>query len=99
MKSKYVFHVLVVLTSAALAQGAPRNKTVATQNAPASATSQASQQHQSEGTQIFQQNCSRCHNAPEGFAPNISGTVIHHMRVRASLSKQDEEELLRFLNP
>jgi hypothetical protein len=48
---------------------------------------------------IFQQNCSRCHNTPEGFSPRISGTIVRHMRVRASLSKHDEEELLRFFNP
>jgi mono/diheme cytochrome c family protein len=58
-----------------------------------------SQQEQNEGQRIFEQNCSRCHNAPEGFSPNISGTIVRHMRVRASLSKHDEEELLRFFNP
>ena len=63
------------------------------------AVAPATQQHQSEGDRIFQQNCSRCHNAPEGFSPRISGTVIRHMRVRASLSKHDEEQLLHFLNP
>lgn len=52
-----------------------------------------------EGQRIFQQNCSRCHNAPDGFSPRISGTVLRHMRVRASLSQHDEQELLRFMNP
>ena len=55
--------------------------------------------HQDEGQRIFEQNCSRCHTAPEGFSSRISGTVVRHMRVRASLSKHDEQELLRFLNP
>jgi hypothetical protein len=40
-----------------------------------------------------------CHNAPEGFSPSISGTIVRHMRVRASLSKEDGKALLRFLNP
>jgi cytochrome c5 len=56
-------------------------------------------QHEDEGERIFEQNCSRCHNAPEGFSPRISGTIVRHMRVRASLSKHDEEELLHFFNP
>jgi cytochrome c5 len=56
-------------------------------------------QPQSEGERVFQQNCWRCHNAPEGFSPRISGTVVRHMRVRASLSQHDEQELLKFLNP
>jgi cytochrome c5 len=53
----------------------------------------------SEGQRIFNANCSRCHATPEGFSPSISGTVVRHMRVRANLSKHDEEELLRFFNP
>ncbi len=60
---------------------------------------QAAQPHEDEGERIFQQNCSRCHNAPEGFPPRISGTIVRHMRVRASLSKHDEEQLLHFFNP
>jgi cytochrome c5 len=54
---------------------------------------------QDEGQRIFAQNCSRCHNAPEGFPPRISGTIARHMRVRANLSDHDEQVLLRFLNP
>jgi cytochrome c5 len=52
-----------------------------------------------DGQQVFEQNCSRCHNAPQGFSPRISGTVTKHMRVRAGLSSEDEKALLRFLNP
>jgi cytochrome c5 len=55
--------------------------------------------HQDEGQRVFEQNCSRCHAAPDGFSAGISGTVVRHMRVRASLSRHDEQELLRFLNP
>jgi len=55
--------------------------------------------HLGAGERKFAQNCSRCHTAPEGFSPHISGTIVRHMRVRASLSKQDEEDILRFLNP
>ena len=51
------------------------------------------------GQQVFDQNCSRCHNAPEGFPPSVSGTVARHMRVRANLSEADYKALLRFLNP
>lgn len=56
-------------------------------------------QSQDAGERVFKQNCSRCHTAPEGFSPSISGTVVRHMRVRASLSQHDEEALLHFLNP
>lgn len=55
--------------------------------------------HPSDGERVFEQNCSRCHNAPQGFSPQISGTIVRHMRVRASLSEKDAQALLRFLNP
>jgi cytochrome c5 len=53
----------------------------------------------SRGERVFQQNCSRCHNAPQSLPPQISGTVLRHMRVRASLSAADEKALLQFMNP
>lgn len=52
-----------------------------------------------DGQQVFDENCERCHDAPQGFSPSISGTVVRHMRVRANLSKEDEQALLRFFNP
>lgn len=51
------------------------------------------------GQQVFRENCSRCHNAPEGFSLRISGTIARHMRVRANLSDDDYQALRRFLNP
>jgi mono/diheme cytochrome c family protein len=95
--SKHLFLVLVVLAAVpALARVAPSSAQVVKKPA---ASKPESQQHDGEGNRIFTQNCSRCHNAPEGFSPHISGTVVRHMRVRASLSQRDEQELLRFLNP
>lgn len=54
---------------------------------------------QSEGERVFNQNCARCHNAPDGFSPRITGTVVRHMRVRANLNRHDEEVLLHYFNP
>jgi cytochrome c5 len=51
------------------------------------------------GEKKFKQNCSRCHEAPQELSSHISGTVLRHMRVRASLSQQDERDILKFLNP
>jgi cytochrome c5 len=51
------------------------------------------------GQQVFEQNCSRCHNPPQGFSPQISGTIALHMRVRANLSDSDYKALRHFLNP
>jgi cytochrome c5 len=51
------------------------------------------------GAKVFEQNCSRCHNEPEGFSPSVSGTIAMHMRVRAGLSDEDYKALRHFLNP
>lgn len=72
-------------------QNASAKQDKQTQIAPATA--------QSAGERKFKQNCSRCHISPEGFPPRISGTILRHMRVRASLSQQDERDILHFLNP
>jgi cytochrome c5 len=74
------------------------------QTAPQPAAAQPASRQQSapssdEGERIFEQNCSRCHNAPEGFSPRISGTIARHMRLRANLSEHDEQVLLHYLNP
>jgi len=98
MNSKYLLPVFVALASAAFLQAVAQSNPPAAQKANGPAVAQVSQQ-QDEGTRIFQQNCSRCHNTPQGFSPRISGTILRHMRVRASLSKHDEEVLLRFFNP
>lgn len=65
------------------------------QTTPAASTTAAV----SRGQRVFNQNCGRCHNSPEGFPPGVSGTIAKHMRVRAGLSEQDYKALLKFLNP
>jgi mono/diheme cytochrome c family protein len=59
----------------------------------------ASKQKESRGEAVFKRNCARCHEAPQGFPPQIAGTIIRHMRVRASLSAQDEKAVMEFMNP
>jgi cytochrome c5 len=66
---------------------------------PAAQSSDVHGPKQRDGNEVFAANCSRCHNAPESFSPRISGTIVRHMRVRAGLSKEDEQAILRFLNP
>jgi cytochrome c5 len=101
MRSNYwLFAVLVLAWVSALAFAAQKNGAPVT--APTTKTFVAAKhslQQQDEGERVFQQNCSRCHASPEGFPPRISGTIVRHMRVRASLSRHDEEALLHFFNP
>lgn len=107
MRRRFLFLTAVLYLGAVLApslssvmahpQAAPEGTAQA--NKKKKKNDASNSQQQNEGQRIFEQNCSRCHNAPEGFSPNISGTIVRHMRVRASLSKHDEEELLHFFNP
>ena len=53
----------------------------------------------SSGERKFLENCSRCHSAPEQLSPRITGTIVIHMRVRASLSAKDAQDILRYLSP
>jgi cytochrome c5 len=51
------------------------------------------------GERVFMTNCSRCHMPPMSIPPRITGTVLMHMRVRARLSKEQQEALLKYLAP
>lgn len=77
-----------------IAQKVPGSKTPAARVQPANSVSDTTR-----GEHVFQRNCARCHDAPQGFPPQISGTILRHMRVRANLSAADEKALLHFMNP
>jgi cytochrome c5 len=77
----------------------PRTRKASSQALPPQSNQQSSPADSSPGERVFKQNCSRCHDAPQSFSPRISGTLIRHMRVRASLSERDEKQILSFLNP
>ncbi len=52
-----------------------------------------------EGQKRFQENCGRCHNPPESLSPREVKAVLQHMRVRAMLSAEDEELIMKYLAP
>jgi len=98
MSSKHVIFALFVLAAkSALTQATQPAHAAATTTAKKHAT--GSTKPETEGDRIFQQQCSRCHNAPEGFSTRISGAIVMHMRVRAGISDHDAKELFRFFNP
>jgi cytochrome c5 len=102
MNGKHLILTIALLTSAgAFTTAAQDSSTPATKKALGHSHSKqaALQDQQDEGQRIFERRCSSCHNAPEGFSPRMSGTVVRHMRVRASLSQHEEEALMRFFNP
>lgn len=95
---QFLFGILLLASVSALAVAAQVTAPVAAPARKSAARKQAVQP-QADGERVFKQNCFRCHAEPEGFSPSVSGTIVRHMRVRASLSQREEEELLQFLNP
>lgn len=94
--SQFLFGVLLSASVSALAVAA---QVSAPATGPAGKSAPQKSRPQTDGERVFKQNCFRCHTEPEGFSPSIAGTIVRHMRVRASLSQRDEEQLLKFLNP
>jgi hypothetical protein len=50
-----------------------------------------------QGEQRFRANCGRCHAAPQKFPPRMMGTVLRHMRVRATITDQDRRLILLYM--
>lgn len=65
----------------------------------ASSSNSNSQSQETTGEEVFAANCARCHRPPMSISPRITGTIIMHMRMRARLSRQDEQLLLKYLAP
>lgn len=60
---------------------------------------QAKSTQQNEGERLFEENCGRCHRPPDQISPKVAGSVLRHMRVRAMLSEEDEQKILKYLAP
>jgi cytochrome c5 len=94
-----VVFATIALSLSATTRPAPHGQDARRSSKGTNPPSTTAKKQESDGERIFEQNCSRCHAAPEGFSSRIAGTVVMHMRVRANLSKHDQEELMRFFNP
>jgi mono/diheme cytochrome c family protein len=50
-----------------------------------------------QGEQRFHANCGRCHAAPQKFPPRMMATVLRHMRVRATITSEDQRLILFYM--
>jgi cytochrome c5 len=90
----------LVLSASIVSSTLAQSSAAKSANPPAKPPAKAQSADQSNvGQQKFDANCSRCHSAPQQLSPALTGTVVRHMRVRASLSAQDEKDILKFLAP
>ena len=89
--------LLIALVAAVQAQAGPAQQSAVHTAPKTQITAKQMSQSSNEGERIFAQNCSRCHNAPEGFSPRVSGTVVRHMRVRATITDEDMRLVLYYM--
>jgi cytochrome c5 len=100
MKGKILIKIalMALLLNTAMAQVSAPAKHAGAASAKARLQAGAAKQPD-VGQRKFDANCGRCHSFPEQLSPSLTGTVVRHMRVRANLSAQDEQDILRFLAP
>jgi len=66
---------------------------------PSTSNKSNGQTQEVTGEEVFQANCARCHMPPMSIPQRATGTIIMHMRMRARLSRQDEQLLLKYMAP
>ncbi|MFN8389418.1 MAG: cytochrome c [Bdellovibrionota bacterium] len=82
--------------SQALAETAASSNRAGTSKAAAQKVSDDSSEN---GSELWSQNCGRCHNkrSPEKFSDSQWDVIVRHMRVRANLTGQEERAIVEFL--
>ena len=62
-------------------------------------TQPAEQASARTGAQLWSDNCARCHNArpPQSYSDAQWEAVVHHMRLRADLTGQEQRKVTEFL--
>jgi cytochrome c5 len=98
MKSRGLIVGMIVFSAFCVSSVATPQNSASTHKANAAARSSA-QEESKEGERRFQANCGRCHNPPESISPREVKAVLQHMRVRAMLSAEDEQLILKYLAP
>lgn len=68
-------------------------------SAPGSTTRPTVASAKKGGAQLWADNCSRCHNVPppERYSDDQWRAIVHHMRLRADLTGEEEREITKFL--
>jgi len=97
MKTALIAVIGILLAACSLKVFGQSQAQAAQQKTPKAAASSTTEEQ--EGEKRFQQNCGRCHQAPESISPREVKAVVQHMRVRAMLSAEDERLILKYLAP
>jgi cytochrome c5 len=96
MKMK-IASLIGVLAIASAAWGAASSGKNDGTSAPSVRKAAAAGAMRVEGERRFQSNCGRCHAAPQKFPPRMMGTIVRHMRVRATITDEDMKLVLYYM--
>ena len=47
--------------------------------------------------EAYKNNCMRCHTSTQQYSPRMTKTIVMHMRVRANLTQQEAQAILKYL--
>jgi mono/diheme cytochrome c family protein len=99
MKTNILWQVLAVLGALALTSSLFAGSPSAKKEAESAAVVDNSDANSMriEGEKRFHANCGRCHAAPQKFPPRMTGTVLRHMRVRATITEADRRLILFYM--
>ena len=77
------------------------DKTSATTSTTTATTTESGvkQKQTKGGSQLWSENCARCHNmrSPSAYSDAEWDVVMHHMRIRAQLTAKEHKAILEFL--
>jgi hypothetical protein len=57
----------------------------------------ASGRHDIDPDDAYKNNCMRCHTSTQQYSPRKTQTIVMHMRVRANLTQEEAEAILKYL--
>ena len=91
------FKTIATLTSTLAAGAALLLAGCAT--APKKTGDAAAKEHSAGGSQLWAQNCARCHNIrpPTSYSDAGWNVAMLHMRIRANLTAEEHHQILEFL--
>ena len=101
MKVSTALGLAALLLLTLIVQGCSQT-TPAVEGVPASATDRPEddpQDQEAGGARLWEQNCSRCHyyRQPLTRSDQEWAIIVHHMRVRANLTAEEQRKITRFL--
>jgi hypothetical protein len=53
--------------------------------------------HNIDPDDAYKNNCMRCHTSTQQYSPRKTKTIVMHMRVRANLTQEEAEAILKYL--